>query len=84
MLFCRRLAHTEFYVYLLVKKNARSLIPEQKYTSERKNLQRPPDYLPANRCLGALAAWPSTESLVQCSINMPSGHSFTARAPRPH
>lgn len=48
MLFCRRLAHTEFYVYLLVKKNARSLIPEQKYTSERKNLQRPPEYLPAN------------------------------------
>jgi hypothetical protein len=53
MLFCRRLAHTEFYVYLLVKKNARSLIPEQKSTSERKNLQRLPEYLPANRYLVA-------------------------------
>jgi hypothetical protein len=79
----------EFYVHLLVKKNATSLIPEQKPTSQRKNLQRPTDYLPVNRCPtnrcpGASDAWPLVDRSLQCSIGMRPERSFTARVPRPH
>ena len=36
----RRLTHLEFYLYLDTKRIARSLIPEQKPNSFRKQLQR--------------------------------------------